>query len=197
METLDFLFFANSTASVDESCTKNEQNQTCKSNIFLQLWFSSFFCRTRFSDSKPFWKRGPKLGALTVVFPGWKSWEDCIVSVNTRHFTIRCAISYAFIENDVLVDYDVSDVMCHHLKRSFNHLTSYDWSVRAKDSAPVLCSAAWINSKTIITNFTTDSFTTITRKISQSAQYRKRVSRMTAYTLDWSPSFSTLSYIWQ
>jgi hypothetical protein len=33
-------------------------------------------------------------------------------------------ISYAFIENDVLVDYDVSDVMCHHLKRSFNHLTS-------------------------------------------------------------------------
>ncbi len=40
--------------------------------FFLQLLFSSFFCRTRFNDSKTFWKRdsrfpwGPKWGALMV-----------------------------------------------------------------------------------------------------------------------------------
>jgi hypothetical protein len=48
------LLLASSVASVVESCTKNEQNQICKSNVFLQLLFSSFFCRTRFNDSKPF-----------------------------------------------------------------------------------------------------------------------------------------------
>ncbi len=52
---------------------KNEQNQICRSKGFLQLLLSSFFCRTRFKDSKPLWKRGPtfywgpKLGALTVL----------------------------------------------------------------------------------------------------------------------------------
>ncbi len=57
---------------MDESCTKNEQNRICRSNVFLQLLFSSFFCRRRFNDSKPFWKRGltfpwcPKLRALAV-----------------------------------------------------------------------------------------------------------------------------------
>jgi hypothetical protein len=67
------LFLASSVASADESRTKNEQNRTCRPNVFLQLLFSSFFCRTRFSESKPFWKRGPKflcgpkLGALTVT----------------------------------------------------------------------------------------------------------------------------------
>ncbi len=68
------LFLASSVASVDESCTKKtEQNQICRSKVFLQLLFSSFFCRTRFNDSKPFWNRGPKfpwgpkLGAFTVT----------------------------------------------------------------------------------------------------------------------------------
>jgi hypothetical protein len=66
------LFLASSVASVDESCTKNEKNRTCRPNIFIKLLFSLFFCRTRFSDNKPFWKRGPKfprspkLGALTA-----------------------------------------------------------------------------------------------------------------------------------
>ncbi len=48
------IFLASSVASVDESCTKNEQNQICRSRGFLQLLFSSFFCRTGFNDSKPF-----------------------------------------------------------------------------------------------------------------------------------------------
>jgi hypothetical protein len=48
---------------------KNEQNRICRSEVFLQLPFSSFLCRARFNDTKPFWKRGPKLGALTVLLP--------------------------------------------------------------------------------------------------------------------------------
>jgi hypothetical protein len=48
--------------------------------------FCSFFCMTRFNDSKPFWKRGPKfswgpkLGALTVpaVSP-WASTQKTFV----------------------------------------------------------------------------------------------------------------------
>ncbi len=48
------LFLASSVASVDESCTKNEHNRICRSKVFLQLLFSSFFYRTRFNDSKPF-----------------------------------------------------------------------------------------------------------------------------------------------
>jgi hypothetical protein len=48
------LFLASSVSSVDESCTKNEQNRICRFKAFLQLLFSSFFCRTRFNDSKPF-----------------------------------------------------------------------------------------------------------------------------------------------
>ncbi len=67
------IFLASSVAFVDESCTKNEQNRICRSKGFLKLSFSSFFCRTRFNDSKPFWERGPKfprgpkLVALTVI----------------------------------------------------------------------------------------------------------------------------------
>jgi hypothetical protein len=66
-------FLASSVASVDESCTKNEQSWICRSKVFLQLFFSSFVCRTRFHITKHFWKRGPKfqwgpnLGALTVL----------------------------------------------------------------------------------------------------------------------------------
>ncbi len=48
------LFLASSVASLDESCTKNEQNQICRSEVYLQLLFASFFCRTRFNDSNPF-----------------------------------------------------------------------------------------------------------------------------------------------
>ncbi len=67
------IFLASSVTSVDESCAKNEQNWICRSKVFLQILFSSFFCRTFFNDSKLFWRRGPKfpwgskLGALTVV----------------------------------------------------------------------------------------------------------------------------------
>jgi hypothetical protein len=50
------LFLASSVASVDESCTKNEQNRICRSIVFLQLLFTSFFCWTRFNDSKLFRK---------------------------------------------------------------------------------------------------------------------------------------------
>ncbi len=65
--------FASLVASFDESCTKYEQNRICRSEVFLQLFLSLIFCRTRFNDSKPFWKRGPKfpwgfkLEALTVL----------------------------------------------------------------------------------------------------------------------------------
>jgi hypothetical protein len=48
------LFLASSVASMDELCTQNEQNRICRSKVFPQLLFSSFFCRTRFNDSKPF-----------------------------------------------------------------------------------------------------------------------------------------------
>jgi hypothetical protein len=38
-------FFASFVASLDESCTKHEHNQICGSKVFLQLVFTSFFCR--------------------------------------------------------------------------------------------------------------------------------------------------------
>jgi hypothetical protein len=44
METLDFFFFETSVASLDESFTKNERNRICRSKLFPQLSFSSFFC---------------------------------------------------------------------------------------------------------------------------------------------------------
>jgi hypothetical protein len=34
--------------------------------FFYHFCSLHLFCRTRFNDSKPFWERGPKLGALTV-----------------------------------------------------------------------------------------------------------------------------------
>jgi hypothetical protein len=72
------VFLASSVASMDELCTQNEQNRICRSKVFPQLLFSSFFCRTRFNDSKPIQKRGPKfpwgpkLGALTVTLERWE-----------------------------------------------------------------------------------------------------------------------------
>jgi hypothetical protein len=39
-------FFASSVASLDELCTKNEQNPICKSEAFLQLSVSTFFVRS-------------------------------------------------------------------------------------------------------------------------------------------------------
>ncbi len=48
---------ARSVASLDELCTKHEhQNEVRKSKVFMMLF--SFFCRMRFDDSKPFWKKG-------------------------------------------------------------------------------------------------------------------------------------------
>jgi hypothetical protein len=60
METLD-LYLARSVASLGELCTENEQNRVCKSEVFLQPSISSFFCRTRFDDSKPFWEKIQRL----------------------------------------------------------------------------------------------------------------------------------------
>ncbi len=82
-------FFASSVASLDESCTKNEQNRFCRSKVFLQLSFSSFFCRTCFNDSNPFWKRGPKLETLTVLIrKGGKG--DNRVSAQLKIFSSLC-----------------------------------------------------------------------------------------------------------
>jgi hypothetical protein len=47
-------------SSIMYSCAKDEQNQVCKSKVFLQLLFSLFFCRTRFVDSKPSEKKSQK-----------------------------------------------------------------------------------------------------------------------------------------
>jgi hypothetical protein len=99
------LFSTSSVASVNESCTKNKQNQICRSKVFLQLLFSSFFCRTRFNDSKPCWKRGPKLGALTVQ----KLYTSHPVKVQIgkgsrkkqAHVTWELEISISLILNDV------------------------------------------------------------------------------------------------
>ncbi len=88
-------FLGGSVASLDESWTKNEQNRMCRSKVFLQLLFSSFFCRMRFNDSKPFSKRGPKfpwgpkLGALTVTVwhPPWRRLfrpRQCLSPVRRR-----------------------------------------------------------------------------------------------------------------
>ncbi len=77
---------------MDESCAKNEQNQICRSKVFLQLLFFSFFYRTRFNDSKPFWKKrskfpwGPKLEALTVAIVTWLT--PHIISNKWRQFLI-------------------------------------------------------------------------------------------------------------
>jgi hypothetical protein len=46
-------FFASSVDSLNESCTKYEQKQICRSNVFLQVLYSPFFGRMRFNDSKP------------------------------------------------------------------------------------------------------------------------------------------------
>jgi hypothetical protein len=61
------LFLASSVASVDESCTKNEKKQISRFKVFLQLLFSSSFCRTRFNDIKPFWKRGRTESCLANI----------------------------------------------------------------------------------------------------------------------------------
>jgi hypothetical protein len=42
METLE-LFFASSVASLDESCTKNEQNCICRSKVILYIFFPLHF----------------------------------------------------------------------------------------------------------------------------------------------------------
>jgi hypothetical protein len=54
------LFVTSSVTSLDVSCTKNEQDRICRSKVFLQLLFSSFFCRTRFNDRRPSGKKSPK-----------------------------------------------------------------------------------------------------------------------------------------
>ncbi len=65
--------------------------QICRSNGFLQLLFSSFFCRMRFNDSKPFWKNGPKfpwgpkLGAFTVI----RTTKKLQLSTNFSHFWVN------------------------------------------------------------------------------------------------------------
>jgi hypothetical protein len=41
-ETLD-LFFASSVAALEESCTKNEQNRICRSNVFFCNFHSHHF----------------------------------------------------------------------------------------------------------------------------------------------------------
>ncbi len=56
-----------SVASLDEFSTKNEQNKVCKLKIFLQLLFPPFFCRTRFDDSNPFWKKRSKVSMRSKV----------------------------------------------------------------------------------------------------------------------------------
>jgi hypothetical protein len=51
------LFLPSSVASVDESFKKMNRTEFVDLNfseVFLQLLFSSFFCRTRFNDSKLF-----------------------------------------------------------------------------------------------------------------------------------------------
>ncbi len=50
-------FLVKFVASLGEFCTKNEQNQLCKSKVCLRLVLSYFFCRTRFDNSKPFCKK--------------------------------------------------------------------------------------------------------------------------------------------
>jgi hypothetical protein len=47
------LFLGSSVASMDESCTKNEQNRIGRSKVFVYLLYSLFFGRTRFNDTKP------------------------------------------------------------------------------------------------------------------------------------------------
>jgi hypothetical protein len=103
-------FLASSVASVDESCTKNEQNRICRSKVFPQLLFSSFFCRTRFNDSKPFWKRrekfprGPKLEASAVRINSKKGITSANHSVHSYFKTILDDLDFessngAFKEN--------------------------------------------------------------------------------------------------
>jgi hypothetical protein len=50
-------FRARSVASLGELRIKIKQNKVCKSKVFLQLTFSSFFCRTHSDYSKHFWKK--------------------------------------------------------------------------------------------------------------------------------------------
>ncbi len=146
METLDLLFFESSIASLVEPCTNNEQNQICRSNNFLQLIFSSFFCRTRFDDSKPFWKRGqkfpwgPKSEALTV--PIWRHitlfflfyWRRIKASMNPRwHNDSFMLISDVTFKASNVQPYFILRTLFHsHLCFfhifSFSFLTFFCWS---------------------------------------------------------------------
>jgi hypothetical protein len=91
-----FLAFS-AVLSLDESCTKKEQNRISRSRVFVKHLFSSFFCRTRFYDSKFFWKSGPKyswgpkLGALTVTHGSWlTSFNVRIVHVTSYTCDFLC-----------------------------------------------------------------------------------------------------------
>jgi hypothetical protein len=50
-------FLAESVASSDEECTKNEQNRVCISYVFYNFHFLHFSCRTRFDASKSYWRK--------------------------------------------------------------------------------------------------------------------------------------------
>jgi hypothetical protein len=50
-------FLARSVAFLGALCTRNEHNRVFKSKVFLQLSFSSVFCRSRFDYIKSYWKR--------------------------------------------------------------------------------------------------------------------------------------------
>ncbi len=95
--TVTLNFLQDPLAAMVELRTKNEQNQIFWSEVFLQLSFSSFFCRTRFDMlySKPVWKEGPnylwcpKLEALRVY-----SWVNLDVFVFCFTVTLKWTFIY-------------------------------------------------------------------------------------------------------
>ncbi len=79
-------FLARFVASLGWIITKNEQNWFSWSKVCPQLSLSSFFCRTRFDDSNPYWKKKSKVymrfkvrGLDRVEWHKWRLWTRPLV----------------------------------------------------------------------------------------------------------------------
>ncbi len=92
--------------------------------MFLQLRFSSFFCRMRFNDSKPFWKRGPKfpwgpmLGAFTLSMKCWERFDFMSPKQNSVFTSILHRRGWGFISNLI---FDVIHPVCLTAQNNGRH----------------------------------------------------------------------------
>jgi hypothetical protein len=141
---------------------------------FYNFYYLHFFCRTRFNDSKPFWKRGPKfprgpkLEALTgrnvdyfhqrwwIEFCQWRDHD----SVLTAEFLVlddheNCAENFAnncWDFNKEKISVKVPSRLFFWRENSTIYLTSPSWTITLKDhevNSPSPLSHEYLNSRWI------------------------------------------------